>query len=362
MPASNASRLTTPEPLDRPVSLETRAVRVRYGDVVALDGVSVRVEPGASVALVGESGSGKTTLLRCFNRMVVPDAGEVRVAGADVETFVTMPGRARVLGQSWRVPRSAQALCDRVIGSVHNRRPKEWRARDLSPEMAAKGYTADGRVSRVNSVFEIDAHADQDLLILGRNAYILKPVLAWLRREGAIYEWRGHSSVSRPALEAVTAWEALRSGKEVSIDEARAAYVYLTSGTGVKRGFKQLSNFGPDDTVSMNDLVQRGGLLRSDIWHEALERIPDEERVYMLRARKRGESLRKTPRVRVSTMHGAKGGQGEHVVILRDMASRTYEEMDRTPEDEHRVWYVALSRVREHLTIVAPRTRQQYET
>jgi superfamily I DNA/RNA helicase len=49
------------------------------------------------------------------------------------------------------------------------------------------------------------------------------------------------------------------------------------------------------------------------------------------------------------------------VVLLRDMATRTYEEMDRSPEDEHRVWYVALSRVRDRLTIVAPKTRQQYE-
>jgi osmoprotectant transport system ATP-binding protein len=35
---------------------------------------------------VGESGSGKTTLLRCFNRLVVPDRGEIRVGGADVRT------------------------------------------------------------------------------------------------------------------------------------------------------------------------------------------------------------------------------------------------------------------------------------
>lgn len=56
----------------------------RYGAVVALDGVSLRVEPGECVALVGASGSGKTTLLRCFNRTVTPDAGTVRVDGEDV--------------------------------------------------------------------------------------------------------------------------------------------------------------------------------------------------------------------------------------------------------------------------------------
>jgi osmoprotectant transport system ATP-binding protein len=51
---------------------------------MALDTVSLEVAPGACVALVGESGAGKTTLLRCFNRMVVPDAGEAFVGDQDV--------------------------------------------------------------------------------------------------------------------------------------------------------------------------------------------------------------------------------------------------------------------------------------
>jgi DNA helicase-2/ATP-dependent DNA helicase PcrA len=271
-------------------------------------------------------------------------------SGADLNQFVTMPGRARVLGQSWRVPRAPQRLAEAIIGQVHNRRPKQWAPRD-----------AEGIVSRIRSTHELDAHDGEDILILGRNAYVLRPVMEWLRREGAIFEWRGHGSVSKPVLEAVTAWETLRAGKEVSIDEARAAYVYLASGTGVKRGYKQLSNFGPEEIVTMNDLVERGGLLHSGIWHESLTRIPDEERAYILRARQKGEKLRKRARIRVSTIHGAKGGQAGHVVLFRDMASRTYAEMDRSPEDEHRVWYVAATRVREKLTIVAPKTRQQYD-
>ncbi|MGK7310622.1 MAG: ATP-binding cassette domain-containing protein [Candidatus Longimicrobiales bacterium M2_2A_002] len=65
-------------------ALEARGVVKRYGDVVALAGVSLEVEPGECIALVGESGSGKTTLLRCFNRMVQPDEGAVLVDGEDV--------------------------------------------------------------------------------------------------------------------------------------------------------------------------------------------------------------------------------------------------------------------------------------
>ena len=65
-------------------ALAAHDVRKAYGDVVALDGISLTVAEGSCTALVGESGSGKTTLLRCFNAMVVPDSGAVEVVGEDV--------------------------------------------------------------------------------------------------------------------------------------------------------------------------------------------------------------------------------------------------------------------------------------
>jgi osmoprotectant transport system ATP-binding protein len=64
--------------------LAAERVTRRYGDVLALDDVSLAVGAGTSLALVGESGSGKTTLLRCFNRLVTPDAGRILVEGRDV--------------------------------------------------------------------------------------------------------------------------------------------------------------------------------------------------------------------------------------------------------------------------------------
>jgi osmoprotectant transport system ATP-binding protein len=67
-----------------PQSLTARNVSHRFGSVIALDDVSVDVPAGRAVALVGESGSGKTTLLRCFNRLIEPLRGEVRVGDRDV--------------------------------------------------------------------------------------------------------------------------------------------------------------------------------------------------------------------------------------------------------------------------------------
>lgn len=70
----NAEAGTPAEPLIR-----LSGVTKRYGQRVILDGVSLEVEAGQTVALVGPSGGGKSTLLRCINGLNALDAGQVRV-------------------------------------------------------------------------------------------------------------------------------------------------------------------------------------------------------------------------------------------------------------------------------------------
>ena len=94
--------------------LAARNVSHRFGSVVALDDVSIDVPAGNAIALVGESGSGKTTLLRCFNRLVEPLSGEVRVGDRDVRTQPAVPLRREIgyvqqhggLLPHWRVLRN----------------------------------------------------------------------------------------------------------------------------------------------------------------------------------------------------------------------------------------------------------------
>lgn len=68
----------------------------RFGQTVALDGLSLDVSTGECVALVGESGSGKTTLLRTFNGLVRPDAGRVLVDSSDLATADLVALRRRI--------------------------------------------------------------------------------------------------------------------------------------------------------------------------------------------------------------------------------------------------------------------------
>ena len=56
----------------------------RFGETVAVDGVTLDIADGAFIALVGASGSGKSTLLKTINRLVEPDSGCVLLEGKDV--------------------------------------------------------------------------------------------------------------------------------------------------------------------------------------------------------------------------------------------------------------------------------------
>ncbi len=64
--------------------VEVEGVRKAYGDVVALDRVSLAVQPGEFLTLLGPSGCGKTTLLRLLAGFEAPDAGRILISGRDV--------------------------------------------------------------------------------------------------------------------------------------------------------------------------------------------------------------------------------------------------------------------------------------
>lgn len=107
------------------IALAAERVSKRFGSVVGLDDVSLDVPRGACVALVGESGSGKSTLLRCFNRLVDPDSGVVRVDGTDIATTDAVQLRRRIgyvpqdggLLPHWRVQRNVELVL-RLNGDV----------------------------------------------------------------------------------------------------------------------------------------------------------------------------------------------------------------------------------------------------
>jgi ABC-2 type transport system ATP-binding protein len=122
-------------------------VTVTFGDIVALDSVSLEVEPGAIVGVLGHNGAGKTTLVRVAATLQRPQLGRVLVAGVDaavdpftVRRTIGLTGQyagldeyltaqenlemiGRILGLGRAARHRAVDLLDRFeLGAVANRR------------------------------------------------------------------------------------------------------------------------------------------------------------------------------------------------------------------------------------------------
>lgn len=106
-----------------------------YGDVQALAGVDLRVEPGSVLALLGPNGAGKTTTLRILSTLLKPDRGRATIGGYDV---AREPRKVRGLiglaGQSASVDEKLTGTQNlAMLGRLHRLRTKDaaTRAADL---------------------------------------------------------------------------------------------------------------------------------------------------------------------------------------------------------------------------------------
>jgi superfamily I DNA/RNA helicase len=70
-----------------------------------------------------------------------------------------------------------------------------------------------------------------------------------------------------------------------------------------------------------------------------------------------GYNLDSKPNCSISTIHAAKGGEADHVVLLSDMAYRSHQEYVKQPDNERRVAYVGVTRAKEKLSIVLPQSK-----
>ncbi len=108
------------------MSVVFRSVTKRFGESLALDGVSADVRPGAVTALLGNNGAGKSTLLRVLLGLVAPTSGSATVQGS---AYRDLPHPTRTVGTALegagfhpgRSGRDHLRMLARAGGVAHNR-------------------------------------------------------------------------------------------------------------------------------------------------------------------------------------------------------------------------------------------------
>jgi len=110
------------------VLVSAQHLQKSFGEVHAVDGVSLAVDAGEIYGLVGSDGAGKTTTLRLLVGALLPDAGEISVGGFDVKRH-TEQARAQLgyLSQRFSLYEDLTVLENiRFFAEVRGLRPEEW--------------------------------------------------------------------------------------------------------------------------------------------------------------------------------------------------------------------------------------------
>src|SRR6185369_3660595 len=92
--------------------LELNNLKVSYGAIAALHGITLQVRQGDIVTLIGGNGAGKTTTLRAVSGLVKPQSGEIRYAG---QSIVGTPAHALVKQGIAHVPESRLVFANLTV-------------------------------------------------------------------------------------------------------------------------------------------------------------------------------------------------------------------------------------------------------
>ena len=254
-------------------------------------------------------------------------------SGATATPLLSVRGKRVVLPRSWRLPRNIKSIADRIATNIKIREPKQFSARE-----------ADGFETWVREPDDVDLSTGTWLLLC-RNRAQLKRLETIARRQNVVYHSQGQWSNQEDAVKAVVSYERIRKDKVITEADALLIQSYLHH--------MKLPD-GADKFTEWNQIAWP--FEGRPNWMEALE-LPGEDREYIRGLRRRGESLVDPGRVTISTVHGAKGGEAENVLLLTDVSGRVAKGMLSSPDDEWRVVYVGVSRALERLYLVQPSTR-----
>ena len=263
-------------------------------------------------------------------------------AGADVDSFIALQDQMINLPliQSHRIPMKVHTLAMGIINRIKHRIDKTWQPR-----------TSEGSLQRHFDVDGVDMSSGE-WLVLARTKHMLKEIEDVLHRKGLYYETRNKRSYEKDIQEAATDWEHLRQGQLLTYKQVEKISGYMSSEHKDK---KLMQGMTKGSFYGIDQLTKDFGLKTKKVWFEAFDDAGSKRINYLRKMRANGEQLNKKPRIELSTIHAAKGGESQNVVLLTDLTKTTLDTYEKNPDDENRLFYVGATRTKENLHIIEPK-------
>jgi len=266
-------------------------------------------------------------------------------AGADIDHFIALKNEVdeiKTLNQSYRIPGGPiHELSNKIISKIKNRYEKSYLPRQET-----------GLLRYYTDITQVDM-SQGDWLVLASAGYFLDDVKELCELQGWYYQYKGRNSISLDLLMALSSWEDFRQGQPLNYLQIKNIYQYL--GANVAPGYKDAKTLKAEEKYLITDCINDHGLLSDKVWYESFEGVDTITENYIRNMRANGEKINKIPRILMSTIHGAKGGERDKVLVLLDLTNAAIQQGDEDPDDLHRLFYTAFTRAKKELHIVDPR-------
>lgn len=260
-------------------------------------------------------------------------------AGADVNRFINEPAIEEVLQQSRRIPQSVLDISNVILSRIQGpRKEKKYYAKKDN-----NGNIIQGKVEHVFNLDNIDLFNDK-WLILTRTIYRSLEISNFLKERNLYFKNQYGKSFDSALYKSILRWTDLTLGKTITSIDCKDIYEYLN-------GEYEEDKFKNKLQVVIEDLGYEKGIP----WYETFTNVEQSKQLYIRTMLSNNEKLSEEPRIEVSTIHAAKGGECKNVVLVLDNADKIRKSVainvDKQDE-ENRVWYVGSTRSMENLYIL----------
>jgi DNA helicase-2/ATP-dependent DNA helicase PcrA len=266
-------------------------------------------------------------------------------AGADVDHFIALKEEVddiQTLDQSYRIPGGPiHELSQKIINQVQNRFDKSYKPREEH-----------GILKRYSDITQVDM-SEGNWLVLSSANHFLDQVKEVCELRGWYYQFKGRNSISLKLLLALNNWESWRQNAQLNHLEIKNIYEYL--GSNVLEGFRKGKTLHSEEKYLMRDCRADHGLITDSVWYQAFEGLDPMTENYIRNMRANGETLNKNPRIIMSTIHGAKGGEADKVLLMQDITNAALETFSYDPDELHRLFYTGATRAKRELHVLDPR-------
>jgi len=194
-------------------------------------------------------------------------------------------------------------------------------------------------------------------LILARTNLFLEKVAYYLDQNGYYFQRRNSTPRIQNIYALIENWNKLREGTPLHYND----YKKITNKMSKNVDVKKMKSMSKENYYDIDTLKANYGLKTDDEWYKAFDDLGDDEIRKIQKLIQSGEDLSKEPRIKISTIHGVKGNERDNVILLTDLSNAAYNKYLDDPDDEHRLFYVGVTRAKKKLNIIYPKTERGYD-